>query len=213
MGGKRDPEIARKRILEAAEAAFAEEGYSGARVDAIAGRAGVNKRMLYHYFGDKSALYVAVMRHLVRRTTARMSLAMAQAREEEPVEALHMLLRAYFDAVHEEPNYARLIMHEAVHGWQALDAIEREIGQVDDRELDAVLVQILPVLRRGVEDGKLRAEVDPRVGVLLAASLCRFYVLLAPRIGAVWPDLGGPQRLGWIREQIVELLMHGLVAA
>jgi AcrR family transcriptional regulator len=212
MGGKHDPEIARKWILEAAEAAFAEEGYSGARVDAIADRAGVNKRMLYHYFGDKSALYVAVMRHLVRRTTARMSLALAEAREEEPVEALHMLLRAYFDAVQEEPNYARLIMHEAVHGWQAVDAIARE-AEVGDRELDAVLVQILPVLRRGMEDGKLRAEVDPRVGVLLAASLCRFYVLLAPRFGSVWPDLAGPERLGWIREQIVELLMHGLVAA
>lgn len=58
---QRDPERTRAAILEAATKEFAENGMGGARVDAIAERAGTNKRMLYHYFGDKEQLYLRVL--------------------------------------------------------------------------------------------------------------------------------------------------------
>ncbi len=57
----RDPYTTRRRILDAAADAFAGLGYAGARVDAIAAAAGTNKRMLYHYFGDKLGLHQAVL--------------------------------------------------------------------------------------------------------------------------------------------------------
>ena len=57
----RDPERTRAVILRAATAEITAKGLTGARVDAIAERAGVNKRMLYHYFGDKQGLYLAVL--------------------------------------------------------------------------------------------------------------------------------------------------------
>ena len=53
----RDPDRTRRRILAAALAEFADKGFAGARVDAIARRARGNKRMLYHYFGNKEALF------------------------------------------------------------------------------------------------------------------------------------------------------------
>lgn len=58
----RDPERTRERILLAAFQEFAAKGLSGARVDQIARRAKINKRMLYHYFGNKRALFHAVLR-------------------------------------------------------------------------------------------------------------------------------------------------------
>ena len=58
----RDPVRTRERILRAARREFVAKGFAGARVDAIARSAAVNKRMLYHYFGDKEALYRAVLR-------------------------------------------------------------------------------------------------------------------------------------------------------
>ena len=58
---KRDPAASKKRILDAAANVFARDGYGGGRVDNIAEQAGVNKRMLYHYFGDKAALVDAVI--------------------------------------------------------------------------------------------------------------------------------------------------------
>lgn len=61
MVTKRNPEAAQRLILDAAARAFADNGPAGARIDAIAAEAGVNKRMLYHYFGDKEALFAAVL--------------------------------------------------------------------------------------------------------------------------------------------------------
>ncbi len=58
---KRDPAASKQRILDAAANVFARDGYGGGRVDSIAEQAGVNKRMLYHYFGDKAALFDAVI--------------------------------------------------------------------------------------------------------------------------------------------------------
>ncbi|MDZ7669200.1 MAG: helix-turn-helix domain-containing protein [Gammaproteobacteria bacterium] len=58
---QRDPAAARRRILMAAAVEFAGRGYAGARVDRLAATARVNKRMLYHYFGDKQGLYRAVL--------------------------------------------------------------------------------------------------------------------------------------------------------
>jgi TetR/AcrR family transcriptional regulator len=60
-GHQRDPERTRERILEAAIEEFAAVGFTGARVDSIAERAGVNKRMLYHYFGNKLELFRAIV--------------------------------------------------------------------------------------------------------------------------------------------------------
>ena len=57
----RDPEKSRARILQAARDEFARHGLGGARVDRIAKVAGLNKRMLYHYFGNKDDLFSAVL--------------------------------------------------------------------------------------------------------------------------------------------------------
>ena len=58
---RRDPNASRKRILVAAKTEFAAQGLDGARVDNIASRSGINKRMLYHYFGSKDDLFAAVL--------------------------------------------------------------------------------------------------------------------------------------------------------
>src|SRR4051794_14171774 len=60
----RDPERTSAAILAAAIAEFSEKGLGAARIDAIAERAGINKRMLYHYFGDKEALYARALREI-----------------------------------------------------------------------------------------------------------------------------------------------------
>src|ERR1700693_5693864 len=58
---RRDPAATRRKLLVAARREFADSGLAGARVDEIAARAGVNKQLVYHYFGDKDALYLAVL--------------------------------------------------------------------------------------------------------------------------------------------------------
>src|SRR4051812_11098028 len=58
---ERNPQRSRERILGAALAEFAAKGFAGARVEAIARRAGLSKQLISHHFGGKSGLYRAVM--------------------------------------------------------------------------------------------------------------------------------------------------------
>jgi AcrR family transcriptional regulator len=61
----RDPEATQQRILDAALREFSTHGFAGARVDAIARAARINKRMLYHYFGDKETLFREILRRKI----------------------------------------------------------------------------------------------------------------------------------------------------
>jgi AcrR family transcriptional regulator len=70
MGGDERAARTRARILDAAEKVFAEKGLAGARVDEIADRAAINKRMLYAHFGGKEALYKAALERVYLRLGA-----------------------------------------------------------------------------------------------------------------------------------------------
>jgi AcrR family transcriptional regulator len=67
---QRNPKQTRQRILQAAQREFAEHGPAGARVDRVALRAGVNKRMIYHYFDSKDGLFHAVLSSVLADTMA-----------------------------------------------------------------------------------------------------------------------------------------------
>src|SRR5947209_2478809 len=69
-GAARDPRRTQEQILAAALKEFSAMGFSGARVDAIARRAAINKRMLYHYFGDKEGLFREVLRQKMAQRAA-----------------------------------------------------------------------------------------------------------------------------------------------
>ena len=73
-----------RKVLHAAAAVFAEEGFAGARVDTIAERAGVNKAMVYYHVGDKACLYEAVLSETLDR--AREALDTALAKPSSPEE-------------------------------------------------------------------------------------------------------------------------------
>jgi AcrR family transcriptional regulator len=56
-----DTEETRRKLLASATQHFARSGFAGARVDAIAHDAGVNKERIYQYFGDKAGLFASVL--------------------------------------------------------------------------------------------------------------------------------------------------------
>ena len=97
----RNPGRSRERILSAALKEFSAKGFAGARVDAIARRANINKRMLYHYFGDKEGLFKAV---LSRKISERQ--AWAEALSGEPEETLPF----WFEAACKDADWVRLLL-------------------------------------------------------------------------------------------------------
>lgn len=101
----RDPAGTRQRILDAALREFADRGFSGARVDTIVAAAGVNKRMVYHYFGDKAGLFRAL---LEQKATA-----MAALRDDAPPVTGGAEWQRIIAA---DRDWIRLVLWEALEG-------------------------------------------------------------------------------------------------
>ena len=110
---KRNPERTKELIHKAALAEFADVGYGGARVDMIAERAGVNKRMLYHYFGNKDDLFLYVLERAYEKI---------RAHEEKldlvnlsPEDAVRELVKFTFTYHHDNPEFMRLLNNENLY--------------------------------------------------------------------------------------------------
>ena len=110
---RRDPDRTREAILAAAQDEFALKGLSGGRVDEIARRARANKRMIYHYFGSKQGLYLAVLERVyegLRGSERTLDLA-----DLEPDAAIKRLIEFNFDYCRRHPELISLINNENLH--------------------------------------------------------------------------------------------------
>lgn len=153
----RDPERTRRRILAAALAEFSAKGFAGARVDAIARRARGNKRMLYHYFGNKEALFSAVLR---QKMTERRS--WAATLPNDPAERLPF----WFDTACSDPEWIRLLE------WEALQDGDKKL--IDGKERRAASLDWRRRLRQRQKLGQLTSAYDPCHLALAMQSLTVF---------------------------------------
>lgn len=120
-----DPAQTRVTILDAAEDEFAEHGFHGARMVAIAKRAGVTHGLLHYYFDSKDRLYEEVVGRLFRR---HLRLFEQLALEETAVSAREAVLQS-FDLFWEHPNQVRIMLWEMASG---VDRVERAMKDFYD---------------------------------------------------------------------------------
>jgi AcrR family transcriptional regulator len=166
---KRDAERTSAAILDAATQEFMEKGFGGARIDAIAARAKINKRMLYHYFGDKEALYVAVLESAyVAIRTAEHGLRLT---ERGPAQAMRELALFTWQYFLDHPEFLSLLATENLHKAAYLKRSARIF------DLHSPLVDtIRGLLARGAQEGVFRADADPVRVYMSIASLGFFYL-------------------------------------
>jgi len=151
---KRDPAKSRERILAAALDEFARHGLGGARVDRIAVRAGANKRMLYYYFGNKEALFLAVLESSYAQI--RSAEGALDLEHLEPRAALERLVVFTWDYLLRHPEFMTLLNSENLHRGRHV-ARSRRV-----REMHSPFVERLrQILKRGETRGIFRRGVDP----------------------------------------------------
>lgn len=110
---RRNRQQTRDRILATAFAEFAQKGYSGARIEAIARKAPTNVRMIYHYFGGKAPLYVAVLEHGLHDLRAEeQGLAISAS---DPIEGLLTLFDFVYAHFASHPELINLLSSENLH--------------------------------------------------------------------------------------------------
>ncbi|NTJ44443.1 TetR/AcrR family transcriptional regulator [Agrobacterium larrymoorei] len=209
-GGKRvstqprNPERTRAAILEAARREVAAKGLAGARIDVVARRAGTNKRMIYHYFGDKDALYLAVLedayRH-IRNAEHRLDLARKQ-----PVEGLRELALFTWHYFLDHPEFLSILATENLNQARYL----RQSSNIAEMHSNFIS-ELEGVLKRGEVSGDFRAGLDPVDVYLTIASLGFFYLSNRFTLSTIFQrDLAAPAELERWGQHIVNTVIAAL---
>ena len=176
-GAPRDPARTQERILAAALNEFATHGFAGARVDAIARGARINKRMLYHYFGDKKGLFREVLRRKIAQRASWVS-----SSPDDPSESLPY----WFDLARQDLDWIRLLE------WEALQVGNGKV--TDEKARRAASALAVDNIRRRQDGGHLLHELDAR-HLLLAMISLTSYALAFPQVARLVTGLSpdGPK--------------------
>lgn len=197
----RDPERTRAAILRAATTEITAKGLTGARVDAIAERAGVNKRMLYHYFGDKDGLYLAVLEDTyagIRNAEIGLNLTAL-----DPIAGMRKLVLFTWDYFIAHPEFLSLLATENMNRARYLKK-SKEIRKLHN----PLIGMIAGLLTRGAREGVFRAGVDPVELYISIAGLGFFYMSNRYTLSTIFgEDLNAPARLAKRGEHMVQVVL------
>lgn len=164
---KRNPQKSRANLLKAGVKLFSERGYDGVSVDEIVQRAGVNKRMLYHYYGNKDGLYVEVLRVVFAELE---SLEIAALTEEaSTADAIRKVLKEYFNFLEGHPEFVSLLMWENLHRGRFLDVHPNLLSK------SQVLDRLRKIVAHAQTAGEIEQDVDARHLLVLLYGACFIY--------------------------------------
>jgi TetR/AcrR family transcriptional regulator len=203
---RRDPDRTREAILIAAQHEFATKGLSGGRVDEIARRACANKRMIYHYFGNKEGLYLAALERVyedLRGTEKTLDLGHLA-----PDAAIQRLVEFNFDYSRTHPELISMINNENLHRARHL----RKSKKV--RQLHSPFVALIEdILRRGVAERIFRPGLDPVELYITIAAVGYFYLSNNPTLSAIFGrDLGSAAACRKRKKHNVDVILHAIRA-
>ncbi len=202
----RDAERSQNDILTAARDEFAAFGLGGARMDRIAERAEVNKRLIYYYFESKESLFLAVLEKAyegIRGEEQRLSLTQV-----EPIEAIRRLIAFTWNYYLAHPEFLTLLNSENLHKARHL----KRSAKV--RSMHSPLVKTLAdVLERGVKAGLFRAGVDPVQLYISIAGISYFYLSNCHTLSTIFDrDLLSPkaklERLSHMTDMVLGFLVR-----
>jgi AcrR family transcriptional regulator len=203
----RDAERSRVAILAAARDEFAEYGLGGARVERIAERAGVNKRLLYYYFDNKDTLFRAVLEEAYGHIRA--AEQQLHLHDLPPQDAVRTLTEFTWNYYLAHPEFLTLLNSENLHRARHLQASTRAPA------LNSPLIQTLgAVLERGRKKGVFRAGIDPLQLYISIAGLAYFYLSNNHTLSAIFNrDLmsaeARDERLAHVRDVILRYVLKG----
>jgi AcrR family transcriptional regulator len=169
----------RQALLEAARDEFAQHGYAGGRIGRICRNAGTTVRMVYHYFGNKTDLYVAVLEEaLAELRAAELKLDVG---ETAPLPALLRLFDFVHDHFDASPQLVSLLSAENLIGARYMKQSKR-IPEMSS----PVPQMIAELVKRGQADGSVRRQVDPLRLYVMMVALSYFHLSNVYTLSAIF---------------------------
>lgn len=197
------PDTAR-RILQVAEALFAEHGFDGVSMNAIAERAGVSKASVFHHFNSKNALYLAVLKDCTRQAA---SLLESMGQDDAPVaERLRAFSRAHLAHILERKQASRIMQHEMLKGGP------RRGQELAQQVFGESFARFVEMLRQGQERGELRQDIDPAMVAIVIISADVFY-FQTQHVLRHFPAVTFGHEPGEYSAKVMDLLLHGVLHA
>jgi AcrR family transcriptional regulator len=195
--------LARQKIIEAASAVFAEEGFAGARVDEIARRAGVNKAMLYYHVGDKRALYSEVL----KRNFGRIEKALEEHLPDEgpAADRLRAVITIVERTIAANPDHPKIVLREFASGAANLpdEILGRMLG---------LLTVVGSILAEGIRSGEFRRTQPVMTHLTLIGALLMLNVVspLRERVADLGTAIDFPRADADTAEFLGDLLLRGI---
>jgi AcrR family transcriptional regulator len=199
----RDPEGSKQRLLEAGLKVFSERGYDGGSVSMIVKAAGLNRRMLYHYFGSKEGLYRTCIRQVYSQLQSiEVKLADIALPADELIEHL---IRAYYQFLKTHPTYVRIMTWENLRGGKSAE--QAEISNVKAPIIEALHI----ALEKGRRQGQFRTDIDEKQILLSCMAHSYFYFANQYTVRlATGYDLSDDKVLEDHLKYVVSLLVDGI---
>ena len=206
---KKDTTPVRSRLLDSALVLFAKHGYDGVAVDEIVARAKANKRMVYHYFGSKEALYGEVLRTVYDELEdIETALFAAHDAAQDPLQAMEQTVSAYFLFLQAHPRFVRLLLWENLNEGRHLKKLERPVTK------NPVLAHLTRILKAGEKSGRFREGLDPRYVFISLIGLCLVYFSNRYTLGSTLEvNLSSKTFLADAAKHSSEILLHGISPA
>ena len=190
-----------RAILAAAEAVFAEQGFGGATVAAIAAIAGVPKPNVYYYFPTKERLYRAVVERVLNEW---LQAASSFDASDDPVEALTSYIGAKMDLARAMPLGSKIWASEIMRGAPAIQDF-----------LDTTLTQWVRAreraIKRWIADGKLK-PIEPRVLLYMIWATTQQYANAAHEIATLEHGELSDAAFERAKRQVVDTILGGVTA-
>lgn len=151
MGVQRDTEATRHALIEAGRDVFAEFGFGGAKVDAIAARAGVNKAMINYHFQGKSGLYQVVIESVMDHAVSRLQEHLQSVNT--PEQKIRLIIRNIGYMFSQYPGHPKIMIREMISGAQHLDE------RIQQRFFTMMNI-FKSIIKEGIASGAFK-DVDP----------------------------------------------------
>jgi TetR/AcrR family transcriptional regulator len=203
---ERDPKRTRAKILRAATVLFAAKGPDATRVDEIAARAGVNKRMLYHYFGSKTELYQSVLKDTFSR--------MDQISDEifhnskSAAELVDAIFREYFGFLQQNPEYIALM------NWENSNQAKYMKSVVSFSPAKKYVDVLHQALERERKNSNIPANINIKYLIMTCMTLCSDYFTNSPTLSAAFDiDMSDPVHMNEWLEHVRTLVVNGVFKA
>jgi len=200
---KRNAQASRQRLIDAAIEVFACNGPKAATIDEICGKAGLNKRLAYHYFGSKEGLYQEALRTIYNLF---FDLEVELGSMLLPAEKLlDVIITNYYAFIHSHPDFVRMISYENLNEGKTAELLNLAGKKA------RIITALQLALQKGQTENRFRKDIDVTELLLSLFGGCWFCFTNQYTMGLLLDkDIMTPSNLEARTKHVVKLLLHGI---